>query len=492
MEVSYILDMHTNYLIIESDKDGAKSYIAKMILNNRIEGLLNVELRCIDDKDYFYYNITSTDSLWNIYERKLLGYTTLKNVLIKIIETLERSREFLLNEDGFILKPYFIYLDKDESTPLLCYYVNYSKPLLSQFCRLIEYFMDKVDYKDERAVLLVYALYKISKETNVTLDQIKDELFKDLIDVDLSNTYKEAKDDKDRIPTKLNIQEHANLPPNKDYKTNPTSNYITDKTYYSRKASDEKEVLVYSKMTYIITAISMIVILVLFIIMFQSKLLYNNFGTKIDLIKLLCFVVVIGCGEALLLSNLFIEDKKVVKIIPSIREVANNLEDEKADSNSKYLLKESLEPYEEDQIKNCDTYENYEKEDIFTTQVIQRDGPLDEEDDFSTEILFNFTNRINNYFLESTNPEIENIYINRSPFIVGKNLKGVDHRINDNSVSRFHARLSIDDDAVSVTDLGSLNGTYINDSKIKEHMLYNLDINDELSFSKCKFIVKKS
>ena len=73
MEVSYILDMHTNYLILEIDKTRSNSYIAKMILNNKITGLLNVELRCIDDKDYFYYDITNKASLSNAYKSKLIG-----------------------------------------------------------------------------------------------------------------------------------------------------------------------------------------------------------------------------------------------------------------------------------------------------------------------------------------------------------------------------------------------------------------------------------
>ena len=54
---------------------------------------------------------------------------------------------------------------------MLCYSVDYNEPLIIQFSKLIEYFMNKVDYKDEKAVLLVYALYKITKEVILLLNE---------------------------------------------------------------------------------------------------------------------------------------------------------------------------------------------------------------------------------------------------------------------------------------------------------------------------------
>ena len=51
--------------------------------------------------------------------------------------------------------------------------------------------MNKVDYKDEKAVLLVYALYKITKESNITLERVKEEIYKDVIDTSYDDSYQE-------------------------------------------------------------------------------------------------------------------------------------------------------------------------------------------------------------------------------------------------------------------------------------------------------------
>lgn len=112
MEAKYEMDMQTNFLILDGKCNASSNYASKMILGNNILGLLKVELRSVDDKDYFYYNITSKDSLFNIYENKLLDYLTLKNILIKIINILERSDDYLLEEECFLLKPEFIYIDQ--------------------------------------------------------------------------------------------------------------------------------------------------------------------------------------------------------------------------------------------------------------------------------------------------------------------------------------------------------------------------------------------
>src|SRR4051812_38341644 len=46
-----------------------------------------------------------------------------------------------------------------------------------------------------------------------------------------------------------------------------------------------------------------------------------------------------------------------------------------------------------------------------------------------------------------------------------------DFRISDPSVSSFHAELAVEDDSIRVRDLGSTNGTYIDDKKIEEWIL---------------------
>lgn len=56
----------------------------------------------------------------------------------------------------------------------------------------------------------------------------------------------------------------------------------------------------------------------------------------------------------------------------------------------------------------------------------------------------------------------------------------------EGGVSRLHATIKIDRDQVTVTDLGSANGTRINSKKIAAHQAYQLTNEDILSLGKFK------
>jgi len=64
----------------------------------------------------------------------------------------------------------------------------------------------------------------------------------------------------------------------------------------------------------------------------------------------------------------------------------------------------------------------------------------------------------------------------RGEVVIGR-AETADLRINDPSISRQHARLMIDDDAVTISDLGSQNGTRVNHERIiGEHVLRPNDV----------------
>ena len=407
MEARYVIDMQNSYLILEGKKDSLKSYMSKMILNNKIPGLLLTELRCIDDKECFYYNISLKQSLYNIYENKLIGYLQLKNLLIDIVEILESSSKYLLEEEGFVLSPKNIYIKQDNEETFLCYYVGYDKPLTEQFSKLIEYFLNKVDYKDEEAVLLIYAVYKEIKESNITFEKLKMEL------------NKELKKEKSLAIASNNSEEKTN---NEESRTNikadqSISQVFEDKCLKQKKIDIKRYVLAIS---------SFLVGLIIFLLALQLKLLHNTFKTKIDMVKLVCLLIILICMEGIAMCTIFSKDKK---------------------------------------CKDSDLTANYDDTDTF----------------------------INNetyYLQEESHVSRTKVYIEISPFIIGKNSEGVNYKINDDTISRFHAKIEVLDNEVLLTDLGSTNGSYINDKRIEEHLPYKLRVNDNVMFSRRRFVLK--
>jgi len=69
---------------------------------------------------------------------------------------------------------------------------------------------------------------------------------------------------------------------------------------------------------------------------------------------------------------------------------------------------------------------------------------------------------------------------------------GSDIFLDDVTVSRHHAKITVDEDTVGIVDVGSLNGTYVNQERIEEAR--TLSSNDELQIGKYQlvFLTKKS
>ncbi|BCJ92482.1 hypothetical protein acsn021_00510 [Anaerocolumna cellulosilytica] len=172
LKPEYIRDMNYNYMVFKGEEGGASSHGIKMLLNNTIPGLLRMELRCIDTLNLYYYDITSLRSIDTIYERESLSYHVIKNLLEGILNSIKCGNEYLLSEKDYIITPEYIFMDAKE-TIKLCYMAGFCEDFFSQISKLLEFLLNKVDYKEEAAVLLVYALYKESREPDTTFDKLQ-------------------------------------------------------------------------------------------------------------------------------------------------------------------------------------------------------------------------------------------------------------------------------------------------------------------------------
>lgn len=76
--------------------------------------------------------------------------------------------------------------------------------------------------------------------------------------------------------------------------------------------------------------------------------------------------------------------------------------------------------------------------------------------------------------------------IRRSPTVVGRK-EGAGLRVPDAGVSREHCELNVGEDSVTVRDLDSSNGTFVNATRVKEAELAPGDL---VSIGSCVFVVR--
>ena len=84
MEVSEITkeiyqDSKNKYLVIQNDIQGQDSLAVNMLKNNDIDGFLRFECRCIDNTEFFYYDITGMTNLSELSKSETFDIKQLKN-----------------------------------------------------------------------------------------------------------------------------------------------------------------------------------------------------------------------------------------------------------------------------------------------------------------------------------------------------------------------------------------------------------------------------
>ena len=171
-EISYHKDYRHNYLIIREDEMTGDDYQRKMITENRIRGLLPCQIRYINGETLLYYEITSKQSVKGLFEGKHLTMKDLRGLFISLKMVMEETASFLLPEDGLLIEPDMIFteLEKEE---FYFVYDPFSESRGTQtLIALLEFMADHVDGEDNAALQAVYHMLDLAEKEQFVLDEI--------------------------------------------------------------------------------------------------------------------------------------------------------------------------------------------------------------------------------------------------------------------------------------------------------------------------------
>lgn len=157
-------------ITIEEKEIYHEDYQMRMLQENKIEGLLPVRGRGVDEKSYFDYEVSGKVSVKSIYEKNTIDNAEIKKFLKSLINIMEDVERYLLNIHCLLLKPEYIFYD-DENY-YFCYYPPGGSNLWEEFHTLTEYLVKKADYKDQECVRIIFLLHKKTMEENYSLEKL--------------------------------------------------------------------------------------------------------------------------------------------------------------------------------------------------------------------------------------------------------------------------------------------------------------------------------
>ncbi|MCX4351611.1 MAG: DUF6382 domain-containing protein [Lachnospiraceae bacterium] len=170
LETKYFRDYRHNYLII---KDNGcllqNTYQRKMITENQIKGLLSSQERNINGEVLLYYEITSKQSLFSIYDGKCIYMSQIRELFMQLKLVNDMLLNYLLDGSCLLLLPEYIFQDLETKE---FYFLYYPDPEEGGFEKLIDFLIARVNSEDMKAIEIVYKIADLFHQDRFVLDEI--------------------------------------------------------------------------------------------------------------------------------------------------------------------------------------------------------------------------------------------------------------------------------------------------------------------------------
>ncbi len=175
METEFIKAGQFNYARYRLDDVQEKRYQYRMITRGGISGLLDCSMRNINGINFLYYDITSKQSIRDMFRKKKIDRKWMMRFIESIKKAASETYRFLLDFGNIIWEPELVFQDLDGSAPEYIYL-----PYCDQdagFGKMMDFLIERLDYADEKLVETVYKMYDAFEQCGYTY--LKDQIFKD-------------------------------------------------------------------------------------------------------------------------------------------------------------------------------------------------------------------------------------------------------------------------------------------------------------------------
>ena len=163
---------HMVYWKVPLEKAKENQFGWQMLENNKIEGILPFEYYYIDDGICFQYPYHSLQRVTDYFQSKKADYDTLYLLCEGILRIIEQGEEYLLEEQGYLLTPEWIFWNHYEKEIWLCYLPGKDGDCKREYTTFVEYLLRQTDHTDKQTVRFIYDFYDFITSENFVPDMI--------------------------------------------------------------------------------------------------------------------------------------------------------------------------------------------------------------------------------------------------------------------------------------------------------------------------------
>ncbi len=159
LNVEYVRNLNCNYERILLDKmPEEKRYQYSILGRCQIRGLLPCSLRYINGQAYLYYDISSKQNIALLYGNRCINREWVRDFLWSLRNIRQELKSFLLDMNNILWYPEQIFQELENNVFSFLYIPYYEGE--SGFMKLMEFWVEHIDYNDEVLVDCVFRMYE--------------------------------------------------------------------------------------------------------------------------------------------------------------------------------------------------------------------------------------------------------------------------------------------------------------------------------------------
>jgi hypothetical protein len=448
------------FLIFTKDKGIHRNEMmeleVKMLQANSIPQLLPIQIKEIDFQVKLQYNVSSKKLLKHVIKGQNITQDELCRILYKILSILEDSKIYMLRESNYILKEDFIYSSHRDVTDVYLTYLP------------VQSLDQNGTMKDDLKNLAMYLIGQVDKLHGDFFQRItillKEEMFS------LTEFKKVLKEMIEQVEYQNPVQ-----------KPGAKKSIGVNEGHIERSSVERIEQQSHNSMS-------------------SRTRTFILLGALLSVAMIWRFYFFSGSEGALLISlglTLYVID--AVYIIYSIWRPSKLESKSKEESKRKEKSKVQQIGIEPKIPKIVDSNTYYEKlpnhttllTETDSTELISQDKEPDKDNEPDKEHMSSEKSR-RAYLEVQRSDKLEKIRIKGKRFVIGRNPSTVHYVEDVRGVSRAHVEVVAAGNQYKLIDLGSSNGTYLNQKQLVPNKEYAVQDGDSIQISQTEFLFKLS
>lgn len=412
--LQYRRELNRSYLVLsEIPETAAAEYRYQMVLKNQIPGLLPCSERYPEGRRSLYFDISSRQSLEQLYEGRKLDMDSCRKLLQAMVQSLEQAAVYLLDESCLCMDTALIFTDAREEEVSFLFLPERQE---QEYGRLADFLLAHVDHKEEQAVDLAYRFYQESKFAYFSLEGFIGSIKKELEEP-------AGRRENGYVPEPVSVPEEE---------MEDEDLFLPEEEEVRRESGSGVGKIIG------IAAAAAVLAAGIYVFFGESLRTGGNLSAENPSAGGLPFWIGPGLlfgGAALFLAGVFLWRRK-----------AGEETAEKEDEAAEWETEENGQQKRTDiSWREYESTEFREEETVFLDPAELDLGSLEGEE----------------------NGKQKNYRLTILPVTVGKMRERAEVLLEDGSVSRIHARIALAEGGVMLTDLNSRNGTYINGERLQ-------------------------